>query len=411
MARGGGKRRTYVRDGNGRFASTPGGGGGSKRPAAKAVKRGPNRLTRDNSGRITSVGGDGATVRGGRLKTAAGNLRGRQVAKLKRMQGVSYETKSQTKHPRIANRREVDQAHRDKVAKNLKKLDKETRRALASAKYGKKAISENKPYGSKTQRAIQSTAKQKRDYIRDSVDGQLLNNRSAFGRKALSRQERTDLIRAVKTEARGLRARQAVSRYGERMGGAASKARAIKAAKSTSTIAKPKGTKAKPAAAAKAKAKARLARISEAIQNKTGNQKELTKYNSRANAVRGRYVNGKYVDKEKLKGRAPLDLGFDSDRAYGRTMGKSGRRAANIKNVNQEKQLREQRAERVKAKQKAVIGGIGPNKRPTRKQRRSIMTAESAMRFYRTNDAVDTLQVNVKRPGFRVPRTQRKPKP
>ena len=30
MAKGGGKRRSYVRDGNGRFASTPGGGGGSK---------------------------------------------------------------------------------------------------------------------------------------------------------------------------------------------------------------------------------------------------------------------------------------------------------------------------------------------------------------------------------------------
>lgn len=87
MARRGSSRRTYVRDANGRFASTPG-GGGPKRPATKAVKRGPNRLTRDNAGKITSQGGDGATVRGGRLKTAAGNLRGRQVAKLKTMQGV-----------------------------------------------------------------------------------------------------------------------------------------------------------------------------------------------------------------------------------------------------------------------------------------------------------------------------------
>ena len=31
MAKGGGKKRTYVRDGNGRFASTPGGG----KPALK----------------------------------------------------------------------------------------------------------------------------------------------------------------------------------------------------------------------------------------------------------------------------------------------------------------------------------------------------------------------------------------
>jgi hypothetical protein len=47
------------------------------------VAKGPNRLTRDNSGKITSVGGDGATVRGGRLKTASGKLRARQVASLK----------------------------------------------------------------------------------------------------------------------------------------------------------------------------------------------------------------------------------------------------------------------------------------------------------------------------------------
>lgn len=81
MARRGGGRRTYVRDANGRFASTPGGGGGSKRPKTRMAEKGPNRLTRDNAGKITSQGGNGATVRGGRLKTAGGNLRGRVLAK------------------------------------------------------------------------------------------------------------------------------------------------------------------------------------------------------------------------------------------------------------------------------------------------------------------------------------------
>ena len=76
--------RTYKRDGNGRFAGGGGGssGGGSKRPAAKPVSRGVNRLTRDNAGKITSVGGSGATARGGRLKTAAGNKRAMQTAKV-----------------------------------------------------------------------------------------------------------------------------------------------------------------------------------------------------------------------------------------------------------------------------------------------------------------------------------------
>lgn len=77
-----------MRDANGRFASTPGGGGGSKRPKARMAEKGPNRLTRDNAGKITSQGGNGATVRGGRLRTAGGNLRGRVLAKGPKQAGV-----------------------------------------------------------------------------------------------------------------------------------------------------------------------------------------------------------------------------------------------------------------------------------------------------------------------------------
>jgi hypothetical protein len=71
--------RTYRRDSNGRFAS---GGGGSARPKARSAPRGTNRLTRDNAGRITSVGGQGATARGGRLRTAGGRLRATQTARI-----------------------------------------------------------------------------------------------------------------------------------------------------------------------------------------------------------------------------------------------------------------------------------------------------------------------------------------
>ena len=73
--------RTYKRDAKGRFAS--GGGGGNKRPPAKRVAKGPNKVTRDNAGRITSVGGNGATVRGGRLRTASGKKRATQTASIK----------------------------------------------------------------------------------------------------------------------------------------------------------------------------------------------------------------------------------------------------------------------------------------------------------------------------------------
>lgn len=52
------------------------------------AEKGPNRLTRDNAGKITSQGGNGATVRGGRLRTAGGNLRGRVLAKGPKQAGV-----------------------------------------------------------------------------------------------------------------------------------------------------------------------------------------------------------------------------------------------------------------------------------------------------------------------------------
>jgi hypothetical protein len=75
--------RTYKRDNRGRFASGGTSSSGGKAKTAKPPTRGRNRLTRDNAGRITSVGGQGATARGGRLKTAAGNKRGAVVAKIK----------------------------------------------------------------------------------------------------------------------------------------------------------------------------------------------------------------------------------------------------------------------------------------------------------------------------------------
>jgi len=74
-------RRTYARDNRGRFAST---GTARSRPAPKkAATRGTNRLTRDNSGRIVGVGKNGATARGGRLRTGAGNQRATQTTRLR----------------------------------------------------------------------------------------------------------------------------------------------------------------------------------------------------------------------------------------------------------------------------------------------------------------------------------------
>jgi hypothetical protein len=115
--------RVYHRDANGRFAS--GGGGSSKgRPATTkaSMRGGQNRLTRDNSGRITSIGGNGATARGGRLKTAAGNQRGRQVAKVK---GGVKGTVSKNK------RRDLKAPQVSKVRTDLNAIKERRQRALA----------------------------------------------------------------------------------------------------------------------------------------------------------------------------------------------------------------------------------------------------------------------------------------
>ena len=80
-----GRRSSYVRDNRGRFASSPGGGGPKRSTPAtrRAATRAGNRLNRDNSGRITGIGRDGATVRGGRIRTAKGNRRATQIASMR----------------------------------------------------------------------------------------------------------------------------------------------------------------------------------------------------------------------------------------------------------------------------------------------------------------------------------------
>ena len=80
-----GRRTSYTRDNRGRFASSPGGGAPKRSTPAtrRAATKAGNRLNRDNSGRIRGIGRDGATVRGGRLKTAKGNRRATQLASMK----------------------------------------------------------------------------------------------------------------------------------------------------------------------------------------------------------------------------------------------------------------------------------------------------------------------------------------
>lgn len=154
--------RTYRRDSRGRFA---GGGGGSSRPAARGVSRGTNRLTRDNAGRITGTG-NGTTARGGRIRTAAGGLRGMQTARLKGAGGKLRGGKAGAgakvakvakpvaqaqvaRAARIADRLAANIARSQKPAKSQKAMAKRARSAavaqLASQFLSARAVGKRNP--------------------------------------------------------------------------------------------------------------------------------------------------------------------------------------------------------------------------------------------------------------------------
>jgi hypothetical protein len=61
------------------------------------------------------------------------------------------------------------------------------------------------------------------------------------------------------------------------------------------------------------------------VANATGQRKQLTKFNSRPERTRGAFQGNRYIDKEKLTGRQPVDLSRGDDRAYARGMTKTVR--------------------------------------------------------------------------------------
>lgn len=255
MAGGSKGRRTYARDNRGRFAST---GTTRSRPAPKqAATKGTNRLTRNNSGRIVGVGKNGATARGGRLRTGAGNQRATQTARLKRapMAGVVSRSGKARAVPaprvpsRIANRSAADQAHRDKLAKQWKTVEKPARRAVATARASVGVAATVPSYPRLTRASkIRGDAR----FVRENVYNQVGRLRSGptRGKNKLTPQQRAQIVADAVGSARSLRARAAMTTPRR----STLKARA---ARPGGTIAKPKGLKPgaiKPKATPKPKA-------------------------------------------------------------------------------------------------------------------------------------------------------------
>jgi len=161
--------RTYKRDSRGRFA---GGGSSSGRPAAKkAATRAGNRLTRDNAGRISSIGGNGATARGGRLKTAAGNQRARQTARLKsaggRLRGGKGGGAAVAKRVR---KPDLSQAAFERRANLTEKRARAAERAVAGADRGYASRGTRRMF--RTADALRSAADSYSSYARRGKKGE-----------------------------------------------------------------------------------------------------------------------------------------------------------------------------------------------------------------------------------------------
>lgn len=198
--------RTYKRDSNGRFAG--GGGvasGGGKRPAAKPVSRGVNRLTRDNAGKITSVGGTGATARGGRLKTASGNQRATQTAKgIKRSSPTGAIRKTDVVKARTYNAisKNIEARNKNGLNKPVRETQNSTTRQAAAAKRVATQKRAAKPAAAAARTATPKPAAAPKSTARPLSQRETQNLGLAKSNLAISK-ERLAFAREAKAKAKG----------------------------------------------------------------------------------------------------------------------------------------------------------------------------------------------------------------
>ena len=409
MAKKGGKR-------------SGGGGGGKQR-----------KYTRDNNGRFASTG-TGATARGGRLKTASGNKRKTQTAKaaaakpsgtiagkVKRNPAAAEKIralKPTSRKDQLAAGAKKRNAQADRIDAKIKKLEGEYRskdaafytqgvkpagrdRMIAKSQQAAQLREQSAALRSKAANAekmsqrVKGTAASKKQERRNAFDtagykvGDTVTTRQ-YGTQKITKISKNSVSfdkgntqdKAFMANYLGLQATSAaakpVSSKGARLGGS----------RRTTNAAAPKNTTA----------------------NRTGQSKTFNRFNSRpvGTMVAGKGSRDELVPSTK---RVPLDIQRKvSDEAFARTATKAVRAQAKIPAQRAAKQTTAQRSARAVSNQKQVVASIqakgGRRPTPSRKQRRSLLTAEAAKRFYSSN-AIDYLKVNVKKPGFRLPRAMR----
>ena len=410
--------RRYSRDNRGRFASGGSGGSGGSKGGGKV----------------------GATARGGRLRTAAGNkrtdraLEGKArtvkaagakaagtVGKPRGLKPGAIKLKSAvtTRKGQLAAGAQRRNAQADRIDAKVKKLEGEYR--SKDAAFYTQGV---KPAGRDRMIAKSQQAAQLREQsaaLRSKAANAEKMSQRVKGTAASKKQERRNAFDTagykvgdtVTTRQNGTQKITKISKNSVSFDKGNTEDKAF--------MASYLGLQGKPPAAAKP-ASSKGARLGgsrrttaasapkNTTTNKTGQSKTLNRFNSRPERTRGAYVGGRYVDKAKLTGRQALDFRRSDDQAFARTATKAARQRAAAPVKAAARQTVAQRATRAVGNQKRVVASIqakgGRRPTPSRKQRRSLMTSEAAKRFYATK-AVDYLKVNVKKPGFRLPRGMR----
>jgi hypothetical protein len=393
------------------------------------------RYTRDNRGRFSSTG---ATARGGRLRTAAGNKRATQTTKLSGGKASGTISKPKGLKPgAIKAKPQVSTTRKEQLAAGAQRRNAQANRIDAKVKalegqYRSKDAAfytqGAKPAGRDRMIAKSQQAAQLREQsaaLRTKAANAEKMSKQTKGTAASKKQERRNDFDAagykvgdtVTTRQYGTQKITKISKNSVSFdkGNVQDKAfmanylqLQAKPANPAST-ARQAATAAGPRTGAQSGVKRRTTRAAaprNTTANRTGQSKTLNKFNSRPV---GTMVAGKGINLTPSTKRVPLNIAQKaSDQAFARTATKAARTRALIPAKTQQKQTTAQRATRAATNQSRVTQAVlaKSSRRPTRKQRRSILTAESAKRFYATK-AVDYLKVNVKKPGFRLPRGMR----
>jgi hypothetical protein len=394
------------------------------------------RYSRDNRGRFAGAG-TGATARGGRLKTAAGNKRAMQTAKvsggspagtikgkIKRDPGaagkVGQQAKPASRKEQLAAGAKKRNAQADRIDARVKKLEGEYR-GKDAAFYTQGA----KPAGRDRMIAKSQQAAQLREEsasLRTKAANAEKMSQRVKGTAASKKEERRNAFDAanykvgdtITTRQYGTQKITKISKNSVSFDKGNTQDKAFMAnylGLQGETPSTPKPTNAKGARLGGTRKTTKAAAPKNTTPNKTGQSKTLNKFNSRPV---GTMVAGKGINLVPSTKRVPLQVQRkESDLAFARVATKAAKQQAAAPAKAAARQTAANRPARALANQKRTAQAIaakgGKRPTPTRKQKKSLAIADAARTFYSANrvNSIPGFKVDTSKPGYRKP----KPRP